>query len=233
MQSLKGETTILRYRHRAANQANPPLLLLLHGVGSNEEGLLGLFGDVDPRFLVVSAQAPFPMGPERYGWYAVDFSSGSPVINAEQADKSRLILVQFISQLAERHGINRQRVYLLGFSQGGVMSYHLALTNPDRVAGAVVIGGRILDQTKQRIARPGLAASADHSTETLKKLTLYVAHGQQDTVLPIWNTRDARTYLSDLGVAVQYQEYPTGHHITADIQHDVKQWLADRWGKLD
>ena len=117
MQSLKGKTTLLRYRHRVSNQTHPPLLLLLHGVGSNEQGLLGLFSDVDPRFFVVSAQAPFPMGPEQYGWYAVDFSTGTPVINAEQADKSRLILVQFINQLAERHGINRQRVYLLGFSQ--------------------------------------------------------------------------------------------------------------------
>lgn len=223
MQSLKGETTILRYRHRAANQANPPLLLLLHGVGSNERNLFELFGNVDPRFLVVSAQAPFPMGPERYGWYAVDFSTGTPVINAGQADKSRLILVQFINQLAERYRINRQQVYLLGFSQGGVMSYHLALTNPDCVAGAVVIGGRILDQTKQRISPPG----------TLKKLVLFVAHGQQDTVLPSWNGQDARTYLRDLGVAVQYQEYRAGHQITANIQQDAKQWLADQLGKSD
>lgn len=220
METLKGTTTVLNYRHRSANQPNPPLLLLLHGVGSNELALFELFQSVDPRFLLVSAQAPYPMGYDRYGWYEVDFSTSTPTINAEQAEKSRQILVQFINQLVEKYGANAQQVYLLGFSQGAIMSYALTLTRPDKVAGALVIGGRLLAQTKLAIAPP----------DKLSDTSLLIVHGEQDTKLPIHFAREARDFLTTLPLELCYQEYTAGHQITSDMLLDASQWFAEQLG---
>ena len=66
--------------------AKPPLLLLLHGVGSNEADLFSFADQLPDEYLVVSARAPITLGPESYAWYQVDFSTGTPIFNAQQAE---------------------------------------------------------------------------------------------------------------------------------------------------
>ena len=59
----------------------PPLLLLLHGVGSNEDDLFGLAPYLDERFLIISVRAPNTLGPGSYAWFDVDFTPQGPVID--------------------------------------------------------------------------------------------------------------------------------------------------------
>jgi phospholipase/carboxylesterase len=87
---------------------------------------------------VVSARAPYEKGNGSYAWYDVDFSSGKPIINYIQAEKSRTILLQFISQLKSKQNSDEKRVYVCGFSQGAIMSYSLGLARPDKIKGIAV-----------------------------------------------------------------------------------------------
>nr|MBA2732595.1 phospholipase [Acidobacteriota bacterium] len=73
MSTPKLSLTHLVRRPVETASSSPPLLLLLHGIGSNEEDLLGLAPYVDERFLVVSARAPIVMGPASYGWFNIEF----------------------------------------------------------------------------------------------------------------------------------------------------------------
>ena len=148
----------------------PPLLLLLHGVGSNEHDLYELAPFLDKRFLIISVRAPNTLGAGSYAWFEVDFTPQGPVINPEQAEASRETLITFLQEAITAYGADPKQVYLMGFSQGAIMSASVALTRPDLVAGAVLMSGRILPEIQPLIA----------SREELAGFPFLVVHGTAD-----------------------------------------------------
>lgn len=214
---LKGEETLLHYivREPKIKQDNPPLLILLHGVGSNEKDLFSFADQLPDNYLVISARAPYEISPGSYAWYEVDFSSGKPVINKEKAEKSRSILVQFINQLKEKHKFDDRRVYLCGFSQGAIMAYSVGLTRPDKIKGIAVLSGRLLEEVKPLIKQ----------SEALSKLKVFISHGTQDNVLPVHYANEASAYLKGLGISPDYKEYPEGHTISSGMLDALAEWL--------
>lgn len=196
----------------------PPLLLLLHGVGSHEGDLLGLAQYLDDRFFVVSARGPLTLAPGAYAWFHVEFSDGTPVIVPEEAERSRQTLIRFIDEIAARYDGDPERVYVLGFSQGAIMGLSLALTVPEKLAGVAAMSGRILPEVLPHTAAP----------ERMKGLPVFVAHGTFDPLLPVDYGRSARTILAALPVALTYREYPMAHEVSSDSLADVTRWLAER-----
>src|SRR5713226_8130511 len=83
---------------RLLSPQRPPLLLLLHGVGSHEGDLLGLAPYLDGRFFIVSARGPVTLGPGMFGWFHVQLDPAQPIINADEAERSRVALVRFIDE---------------------------------------------------------------------------------------------------------------------------------------
>lgn len=205
-------------REPLPDERNPPLLLLLHGVGSNEHDLFGLAPVLDPRFVVVSLRAPNTLVPGSYAWFHVEFTPQGSLINPAEAEQSRQILIQTIQQAVAAFGANPQRVYLMGFSQGAIMSASVALTRPDLVAGAVLMSGRILPEIQPVMVEP----------EQLAGLPILLVHGTADAVLPIHNGRASRDLLSKLPVKLTYKEYAMGHEVTPQSLRDVQAWLGER-----
>lgn len=195
--------------------ALPPLLLLLHGLGSNEEDLISLAPYLDRRFLCVSVRAPIVLQPGAYSWFTIDFTPTGNVIDAKQAENSRLDLLEFLDQLQEHEAYDPKQVYLMGFSQGAIMSLSLALRTPKRFTAVVAMSGRILDTNSD------MSADAD----ALKALRFLVVHGKEDQVLPIECGRAIQSYLSGLPVALTYREYAMGHEVNSESLSDISQWL--------
>ena len=202
----------------APAEGAPPLLLLLHGVGSNEADLFGLAPELDGRFFVASARAPITLGPGAYGWFHVAFTPQGPAIIPAEAEQSRQALIRFIDEVVEAYGVDPRRVYLMGFSQGAIMSLSVALTRPDKVAGVAAMSGRLLPEVRPLIAAP----------EALRGLPILLVHGTADQVLPIHHGREARDQLAKLPVALTYREYPMGHYVTPESLRDVTAWLEER-----
>ena len=196
----------------------PPLLLLLHGVGSHEADLFPLAEELDGRFFVVSARGPNTQRPGAYAWYEVVFAPTGFVIDPRQAEESRQTLLRFIDELVAAYGVDPARVYLMGFSQGAIMSLAVALSRPDKVAGVVAMSGRLLPEFRPLIAEP----------EALAGLPILVVHGLADQVMPIRDGREVRDTLSALPVALTYREYPMGHHVAPESLRDVAAWLRER-----
>lgn len=196
----------------------PPLLLLQHGVGSHEADLMGLAPYLDPRFHIISARAPVVLAPGAFAWFHVEFTPSGPVIDPAEAEASRVTLLRFIDELIAGYGVNRERVYLLGFSQGAIMSLSLALTEPKKMAGVVAMSGRILPEVLPRMAPP----------EAMAGLPILLIHGVTDPLLGIEYGRAARDRLSVLPVALTYREYAMGHQVTDESLADVAVWLRDR-----
>jgi len=200
----------------AAGPTAPPLLLLLHGVGSNEEDLFSLAPYLDERFLVVSARAPFALDYGGYGWFRIEFTPGGMSADVEQAKKSLAMLPAFVDELIGAYGADRRRVYLAGFSQGAMMSLALTLTRPEKIAGVAAMSGRL----------PRQVLELEPDAEALAGKPFLVTHGLYDPVLPVENGRAARDYLSRLPVDLTYREYPMQHEVSAESLRDVTRWLT-------
>jgi phospholipase/carboxylesterase len=215
----------LSYRIRAAGsgQGRAPCLILLHGVGANEAGFIELARQMDPRLVVVLARGPLEFGPMQYGWFQVSFTPTGPAINAAQAELSRRKLLSFIGQLPQGHGIDPRRIWIAGFSQGGIMSASVGLTAPDQVAGFGILSGRILPEVLPAVqAGPALA-----------KVRAFVSHGMQDQKLGIHFARNAKEVLNGFGVPLQYHEYQAGHTLDTAMAADFKQWLGAQLDQPD
>jgi phospholipase/carboxylesterase len=193
-----------------------PLLMLMHGVGANETGLMGLAKALDPRFIKLVVRSPLPFGPNAYGWFHVDFTPAGPVHNAEEAEAGRRQLAAFIPEAVLEHGADARRVYLLGFSQGAIMAMSLLLTRPDLVAGAVAWSGRILPEAL-RNRQPGPA---------LGQRDALVIHGVRDQTLPIRHGRASRDALLAVPLgSVAFHELDMGHEVNEEEIRLTNRWL--------
>lgn len=205
-----------RLRQPLVASNHPPVLLLLHGVGANEGSLAALAATLDPRLLIILVRAPIQLGAHQYGFFNVNFSAAGPVIHAEQAEQSRQELISFIQMLPEIYSIDPKRVWIAGFSQGGIMSASVALSSSGLVAGFGILSGRILPEIK-----PVLTDSI-----SLSQLHAFVSHGVSDSKLGIHFGRASEQLLQGLGVPVSYHEYDADHEVTQDMAQDFGRWIS-------
>lgn len=195
-------------------------MLLLHGLGGDETSLYFLSSKLDGRFFFVSARAPYEIDEGSYAWFHVVFDPAGNVIEPDEAERSRVAILGFIDELVQAYGVDAGRVYLMGFSQGAMMSLSAALTEPERIAGVVASSGRILPEVLPRIAAP----------ERLHGLPLFVSHGLRDEIVPIRHGRDIRDRLAGERVELSYHEYDMGHEIRQEATADMVEWVRGRLG---
>ena len=190
----------LLHRPPAPGVTQPWLLVLMHGVGSNEDDLFGLSDFVPAPFHVVSLRAPFVLGPDSYAWFEFSVASdGLRRINTAQETVSREAIVRTVQAVAHQLDVPPQRVVLGGFSQGGIMALSLLRSQPALL-------------------------------QALNGKQLWVSHGLQDGVIPIASARAIRDLASTLPVALTYHEYPGTHEIRAAELQAAMQWLGDLAG---
>lgn len=216
--AFKAEEPVLKYeiRHPSLKSAKPPLLLLLHGLGSNEQDLFAFAGKLPGRFMVVSARAPFTLSEGSYAWFHVNYSSGKPVIpNPGEVEQSSKLILQFIAQLKSKYSFDETQVYLCGFSQGGIMSYQVGLAHADVIKGIAVMSGRLLPDVKSQVA----------PAEKLARLNVFVSHGVNDQVIAVSQAREAVAYLKKMRIAHKYKEYDAAHTIDSEMLKDLLAWL--------
>ncbi len=206
----------LSFVSRPARSATPKaLVLLLHGVGGDENNLRDMAAVIDPDALVVMPRGPITLGAGQYAWFRVNFTSAGPVIEASEAEQSRQTALRFVEQLQVAHGIASQRTVIAGFSQGGIVSASVALSAPQQFAGFGLLSGRILPELE-----PHLADKA-----RLSKLRAFIGHGEYDSKLPVAWAQRSDQWLSELGVAHVTRLYPIDHGISAAMQSDFLDWL--------
>jgi phospholipase/carboxylesterase len=208
-------TTPLTFLERpAAGTPTPWLLVLMHGVGSNEQDLFGLAPYVPPHFHVLSLRAPFGLGPGSYAWFQFDVRpDGSRAIDGEQELASREALTREIAAHAQRLGVPPERVLVGGFSQGGIMGLSLLLTQPSLMQGAFALHSRLL---------PEVLTLAAPAAELAGK-QLWVSHGLQDMVIPLAQAQRIREHFGALPVALDGADFPGGHELRPA---ELQQWIG-------
>lgn len=200
----------------AKNSEKAPLIILLHGYGSNEKDLFELKNYLPKEYIVVAARATYTLGGDSYQWFSKELVNGKYSGNAEQLTHSRNTLVKFIDQLTNKYQADKGRVYVMGFSQGAMMSYEVGLANPQKVKGIGILSGVMPESLKPLISKD----------KSLNKLRIFVAHGTSDKILLYEDGLRAVNYLKSIGLQPEFLSYKDmGHTITNDVMNDLLRWI--------
>jgi phospholipase/carboxylesterase len=197
-----------------------PTILTLHGRGANAFDLLGLAPYIcNGKFLMICPQGPLetPIGPGAvgYAWYPMTMG-GPPDVGAILSSREKL--QAFLDECLARYPIDARKLALLGFSQGGVMAYSLALSNPERFAALAVLSSWLPKEIISELA----------VKETVQSLPTLVQHGTQDQLIELQRARDSVEQLRALRVPLTYREYDMGHEITPRGLADLSAWLEEK-----
>jgi len=192
-------------------QVRYPTVLALHGRGSNEEDLMGLAPHLPRGLLWISPRAPMLLGPGSFEWYRVRMI-GMP--DPEQVFSAVKTIDRFITEILAAYPIDPQRLFLLGFSQGSMLSMSYTLTHPTRVAGVIAQSGYIPTNVDLEI-----------DEARVKGKPFLLTHGEQDTMIPVEWGRASRGRLQGLGVDVTYHEFQMGHSVSMESLAAINQWL--------
>lgn len=192
------------------------LLVLLHGVGGDEEQLAALGARVPEDTLVVLPRGPRSISGERLGWFREGLGGGSPHAVGDEAEEARLKLIEFIGQLQHRFDVPPARTVVGGFSQGGILGASAALTAPGCMAGFAMLGGRLMPELEPRLAPP----------DELEALHALIAHGRHDETLPLALADRATHWLTRLGIAHETCLHDAGHELTPAMEDDVLRWFG-------
>jgi len=177
-------------------------LVLMHGLGSDEQDMLGFAEELDSRIEVICLRAPIAYGPG-YAWFDIQWTLKGIQIDEQQYWNSVSHVADYLRSL------ERENLLIGGFSQGAMMSLGVLNQPPEIANGAVLLSGRgIID------ACPDFNGSVFH------------AHGTLDEVIPIQEARSLRQSLQSLGDRYEYHEYQMGHGINQEEVNDLNQWLA-------
>lgn len=193
-----------------------PLLLLLHGYGSNEEDLFSFATELPNDSYVISVRAPYDLQPYGHAWYAIYFDADENKFSDNvQAKQSVELIAGFIDEIVKQYPIDAKNVTLIGFSQGAILSYATALTYPEKVAKVVALSGYFNQEIMPEVI----------DTKAISHLKFFVSHGSVDQVIPVEWARKAKPALENLGLEVEYHEYPVGHGVAPQNFFDFKNWL--------
>ena len=200
-------------------QEKNPLLLLLHGYGSNEADLFSFASELPEEYFVISAQAPYDMQYGSFAWYAINFDADeNKFSDLNQARQSRDMIADFIDELLAKYPIDSTKVNLIGFSQGSILSYAVALSYPTKIAKVVAMSGYLnLDMAIEGFEKNDLSG-----------LKIFASHGTVDQVIPVEWARKTPQLLENFGIDVVYKEYPIGHGVSPQNFFDFRKWLVEK-----
>ena len=197
----------------------PPLLIMLHGYGSNEQDLFSFADELPDELLIISARAPLSMGFGSYAWYTIHFDA--PVgkfSDIPEAIKARDTINNFIDEVTNNFEFDTNNVFLLGFSQGTILSYAVALNYPGKVQHVIALSGYINNELLPK----------ELFRSDFIKLDFYISHGSVDQVIPADWGRKAPPFLDKLGIKNSYQEYPVGHGVAPQNFYSLNTWIKER-----
>ncbi|MDY7559542.1 phospholipase [Pseudomonas sp. 10B1] len=209
----------LSYLEQTDGQSrNKPLIIFLHGSGANEADLFDIKDQLPTEYTFLSARAPLEVGPGSYQWFNKKPGDGPYDGETDDLRNSEALISDFVAKATEKYHTQPDKVFLIGFSQGAIMSYEVALRHPDILRGFAALSGKILPMLKSELQPlPGF-----------KALDVFIGHGTADQRVPYVGATDAETWLKELGITPESHAYlGIGHTISDNEIMDLDSWLKE------
>lgn len=192
-----------------------PLLILVHGYGSNEMDLFSFADELPDSLHIVSIRAPHELGHNSFAWYSINFDADqNKFSDLDEARVSLDKISSFIDDFTENNNIDTNNIFLVGFSQGAILSYCLSL-NTTKVQHVVALSGYLNEDLL-------------NETITETPADYFCSHGSVDQVIPVEWARKAPVYLTEKGIDNIFKEYPVGHGVHPQNFYDFRAWIEAR-----
>ncbi|MFJ8067007.1 alpha/beta hydrolase [Psychrobacillus sp. NPDC096426] len=206
--------TTFTYTHSAPQTTDEtkkyPALFLMHGMGSNEQDLIGLVSSLKDKCHIFSIRGPISQ-PPGYAFFTIE-GFGKP--HRAVFDKVVTDLQAFIENTIEEYSVDGEQIYLLGFSQGAILTQSLALVMGNKIKGIVALSGYIPAFVKE-----------EYTKLSVDKLNAFISHGELDNKLPFeWGVA-SKDYFTGLGANVTFKSYPVAHGVSAENHQDLVAFL--------
>lgn len=195
-----------------------PVVVLLHGYGSHENDLFSFANDLRKSHYIISLRAPIRLGFGGFAWYEINWSeSGEKWTDVEAGLNSMKLLEQTLDELDQHFPIDCNRITLMGFSQGAIMSYAYSFRHPEKLEGVIAMSGYIVKELM-----PAKAVM-----NRVQNIPFYITHGSEDPVIPISWAKQSVEYLEKLQISHTFRTYPMPHGISPNAYSDLKTWLVE------
>ena len=197
---------------------NSKVVFMFHGYGSNKEDLFSFSKFMDPELLVVSVQAPLKLDYNSYCWWLLQYDDNMKLkMDTKQALKTINDLDKFISsEINKKYNLNFNQIYLIGFSQGCMISYALSINYPKKYKKVIGLSGKIpfdvIRYDKEQ----------DYSNHNF-----FCSHGINDQVIPIEIGRESDNWLTKNKICHKYLEFNSSHNINAENFEQMNLWLKN------
>ena len=195
---------------------NNKVIIMFHGYGSNKDDLFSFAKFMNPNFLIISVQAPIQMDYNSYCWWSLNYNNDMQLqMDVKQAENSLNELNRFISEdLSTKYNFGLNQVYLLGFSQGCMISYALSINFPENYKKAVGLSGKI----------PYEIINFDEKFD-YSNHNFFCSHGVNDQVIPIEVGRESNRWFSEKNINHKYLEFESAHGINSENFEQMNLWL--------
>jgi len=195
-----------------------PVLIMVHGYGSNEKDLFSFSRAIPEHITIISLRGDIEIQNNGYAWYniSLDFS-GNKSYDIKKAHESRDKIVKCIDQCKEMYNIDNKNITLMGFSQGSMLVNAVALSFPEKVNNIISLSGAF---------DPNIIEISE--IKSLKKLSFYVSHGTQDEILPFELSKQSLKILDQNDVNYIFEEYPIGHGVSPDNFKSMLKWMNEK-----
>ncbi len=223
-------TLYLPHGYDTSPQKSYPLLVLLHGRGSNMDGMDNLRERLAlPGVIIAQPQAPYAIN-ESLGGYEywpshLQTEFGDTLLRTIR-DDAGMWVASVIAAVSEDTRVDASNVFVAGFSQGGAAACVAAILNSESIRGLAIIGGYIPETHKDSLNYQHLAS---------QDVAVFIAHGRRDRVVELSRAEELHASLADAGVDVEYASYQAEHEITDEMVVNLADWftrLVDRPKRL-
>lgn len=217
---------LLPYVDVNPDKPHDALVVWLHGLGDSGNG----FAPIVPELKLPTSMAVrfvFPHAPVRpvtinngmpmRAWYDIKSLDFNQRADSQGVRESAQQVKQLIETEIEQ-GIDSKRVILAGFSQGGVIAYHLGLRFDQPLGGILALSTYLTEAQ----------TLTDEASDANKATPIFTAHGLYDEVIPCALGKSGADKLSELGYSVQWQDYPMQHNVCPEEIQAISTWLQQR-----
>lgn len=206
-----------RYTGGARRDQRLPMIVAIHGLGDQPQRFVGVLAGFErpARIIVPQGLDPYHDG---FSWFPIRVADQDPEGIARGMRRAAGRLAAMLTELGARHPTQGKPV-VTGFSQGGMLSFALAVDHPQAIAAAVPLAGWL--------PPPMWPAAAPAGAPPIVAL-----HGDADALLRIAPTREAVRHLKQVGFTVELHEYPgVRHTVSPAMRRQLYRQLAQVIGK--
>lgn len=193
-----------------------PLLILLHGYGSNEQDLLSFAPNLPEDWLIVSFRAPLDTPQGGFAWYDINFMDLEKLIDVPQAQEAIKAISEAIVEISNQYGLLENETHLAGFSQGGILSYALALRFPQLFTKIACMSC----YPEHRILK-----DISNDKKSVEHLRFFISHGTDDALIPLEWGRKAADFLYEKNCYFSFREYMSGHGVNQKNYMDLMEFF--------